>query len=446
MSLIPTNPEEQPIANTAEYRESLSKLDTQASTERVPLHEQQQPKTFQTLQQTLFSASKSLQTTLASIPISAVIAHRSLFKQKPLVTVHAQTPLHTAMDVMADHGLFAVPVYKFVKEDEVGERDFVGIVSMFDVLGDTVFQKVFDEMEGPTTKESSTEYFKRWVHVGQSVIEYFKRPVSELIPTPSEEIVNWCLTSLDSVADLMTALVYSPYHRILVQQVSEDESGDDAPKGMVMVSQTDLLRFILDKRDTLCPQPITAILSTPLSQLHNILTLRHQASDPNQLLNPASIISGATKKLIAVPSDFSAIAAFRVLYLHRVSAVPITHPSTSEIIGTLSASDLRGLKATKESLETLLLPVMEFKESKRPLFLPVGWERMDSDLLGGPRRLRYVKEETGVGDAARMALDSKIHRVWIVESGKPVGVMALSDCLSLLAGIGLEMEDVPIMA
>ena len=91
------------------------------------------------------------------------------------------------------------------------------------------------------------------------------------------------------------------------------------------------------------------------------------------------------------------------------------------MVGNLSCSDLRGTVAHRESLESLLFPVYKFLETRNILAFNLR-----------PDQIRSVQPTDTVSIAARLALDSRIHRVWIVDKDdKPIGVVTLSDMLSL---------------
>jgi CBS domain-containing protein len=157
-----------------------------------------------------------------------------------------------------------------------------------------------------------------------------------------------------------------------------------------------MLRWLMDYRDALAPDQMTTILKTQIRQIKNRVSLRQLAHDPNQVLRPST----AAKKVIAIPETFSAIAAFRLLYIHRVSAAPIVDHQ-GRIVGNLSASDLRGIIATRESLEALLKPVFQYLETRKSEKGVEGWGR-----YGGvhPDQIRYVDENTALGTAIRMVI------------------------------------------
>jgi CBS domain-containing protein len=175
-----------------------------------------------------------------------------------------------------------------------------------------------------------------------------------------------------------------------------------------IVSQTDLLKFIWDRRYKLgvSKQDIDSIFQqTPSQAISELANKKHPVDeqDPNQS-------SLKTKLLVKVPETSTAIAAFRKMWHHRASAVAVVD-SNGAIIANLSASDLRGI--TSQTIETLLLPVYQFLE----LSGRQSKHQMSAD------QLRTATPIHSLGTVIEMMLTSRIHRVWIVdEKDKPIGV------------------------
>ncbi|KAJ3407452.1 hypothetical protein HDV05_005413 [Chytridiales sp. JEL 0842] len=388
-----------------------------------------------TLATQLRDASRDVFQALHQIPISVVLSHRGLSKSTGLVAVHASTSLADVLIELKNNNILAVPVYIHPANDNMG-KEYIGIVSIYDILAWTVFQKVFDKMATADNMSNLVDVsFKNWIEIEEDVNAYFKTPISELVGYTSESSVSWMLNSTDSVSTLLQMLTTSPYHRILVsnQEVFEKKDSKDVHQGasIVMLTQTDLLRWIIDYRDAFVPVSMTRIFSTPVDDVSSLIPEYHpnkqDPTQPSSLPTPTSETSfsdsppqhHATQHIIAVPESFSAISAFRVMYTHRVSAVPIVDAS-GRVVANLSASDLRGITASSESLGALLLPVFEFLETKT---------RRTSEQLK-PDQLRSVKGTDTLGSAARISLDSKIHRVWVEDDDeKPIGVLTLTDML-----------------
>ena len=99
-----------------------------------------------------------------------------------------------------------------------------------------------------------------------------------------------------------------------------------------MVTQTDLLRWLIDLRDEIHPLALTQLLSIRLNDLEGHLMKRRLETDPNQVQKPqvgtrvgwGKGLYGASHKMITVPDTFSAIAGFRCYkYIYIYLYIPI---------------------------------------------------------------------------------------------------------------------------
>ena len=79
---------------------------------------------------------------LNSLKIGSVITHRRYVNGiHALVSVHQDTSLAMVLMIMREEKILSVPVYKQMQD---GGKEYIGIVSSFDILSYTVFQQVFD--------------------------------------------------------------------------------------------------------------------------------------------------------------------------------------------------------------------------------------------------------------------------------------------------------------
>lgn len=122
----------------------------------------------------------------------------------------------------------------------------------------------------------------------------------------------------------------------------------------------------------------------------------------------------------------------------KVSAVPIVEKDTNRLVGTLSASDLRGFNVSKlhflgkRYTSTTHLPVLTLAWNRS--FLPNTDALSQLFLLHLTRPLKefLVQRLTHlIRNAHRLDLlvEHRLHRVWLVEEGVPVGVITLTDLL-----------------
>ncbi|KAI9334814.1 VTC domain-containing protein [Zopfochytrium polystomum] len=485
----------------------------------------------------LTAAAHKVLKALHHIPIAAVLEHRRRRRQRAnnnnadaadddkLVALPADASIKDTLQTMRKHNILAVPVYTTVPIAPAGDDDgeqtkkkttkkegraFRGIVSIYDVLAWTVFQKLFDHLEstsgvvgdvvgggGDETSSSTSSSsswpsashhhplpsqlasFRRWLDIDDEVAAYFAAPVGDLVGYTAESAVSWTIRSTDPASSLLQMLAAPPYHRILVVDVGgwkegggscgvDDAMEDDEDEMMrdeedvpgsrvVLLTQTDLLTWLMDYRESLEPHAVGTILGAPLSAIESFTRQRNTAAgggrggnglgstaDANQVVRPSSLSSSDHHHhhVITVPSTFSALAAFRLMYIHRVPAVAVVAAGGGGLVANLSASDLRGLTADRDALATLLLPVFDYLEARARLRPTAAVAAAGAADGAGPTplahdQLRACEPDARLQDAVEEMVRCGIHRVWIVEEGggtgggdRPVGCVSMSDVLA----------------
>jgi hypothetical protein len=178
---------------------SDSKMDLSLDSTTTIKQQQQQlatqsTDTFLTTQQ-LQHATHDIFEALHQIPISVIISHsRAASKTSNptnLISVHSSTPIHQVLEILRLNNILAVPVYNHPKDDPKLGKEYVGIVSVYDVVAWTVFQKVLDTMEQvegdvvkPIENVNVEESFRKWLELEEDVKAYFD--------TPGEAFVDLC--------------------------------------------------------------------------------------------------------------------------------------------------------------------------------------------------------------------------------------------------------------
>jgi len=186
-----------------------------------------------------------------------------------------------------------------------------------------------------------------------------------------------------TVGEAARALGYQD-HRVLV---------GDEPATARIVSQSDIIRLLHQNKATL-PQ---ALLGMPIHKL------------PSQV--------NAIKEVASIDQSTPAIQGFLTLARRGISALAVVDQQ-HKLVGSLSASDLRGL--SDETLAAITRPSLEFIQSANQGRAPMGpVSCTPSDTL-----------ET----AMDLVVRARVHRVWIAdaEAGRPVGVLALGDIIRFL--------------
>ncbi|KAJ3394643.1 hypothetical protein HDU80_010472 [Chytriomyces hyalinus] len=372
----------------------------------------------------VLTATKEVFDALSKIPISALLAHKRASQDtnshptpSQLISVDESMPLRDVLATLSKHSILAVPVTSHpVKQPE--DAGFAGIVSIYDILAWTVFQKMFDSLQ----------------------LKYFATPVSELIGCTVESSTSWTLHSTDFVSTLLQMITRPPFHRMLVIDVDAaiesvdvemdkegKREGNKRRSCITMVTQMDLLRFVNAHADAIAPFALARLYSIDVADMLGYARRQGRIDqDPKDIRSDGVTVLNSMhvneNGVVVVGSHVTALQAFRVMYVHRVSALAIVS-RRGEIVANLSASDLRGITGDMESLQSFLLPVFEFLETRSG---KRGFGSLKAD------QLKCVDREHAFGQAVKTVLEEGIHRVWVQDSAEiPVGVLTVGDMLSL---------------
>eukprot|EP00698_Gefionella_okellyi_P009941 TRINITY_DN2558_c0_g1_i1.p1 TRINITY_DN2558_c0_g1~~TRINITY_DN2558_c0_g1_i1.p1 ORF type:complete len:338 (+),score=37.45 TRINITY_DN2558_c0_g1_i1:850-1863(+) len=149
-----------------------------------------------------------------------------------------------------------------------------------------------------------------------------------------------------------------------------------------MVSQTDVVRFLAAHLELL-PNA-----STPIREL--------------ELASHAIDTIGLSE---------SGIGAYRRIHERFLSAIAVVDVS-GHLVDVISPADLRGVRPTE--FARLTLPVREFKKAMH---------------AEGVMPVVTVEWDTTFAEVVRLLVDKKIHRVFVLQHGKPVAVVSLTDVI-----------------
>ncbi|KAH6567614.1 hypothetical protein BSLG_006632 [Batrachochytrium salamandrivorans] len=398
-----------------------------------------------TTAQALHEAASAVYSHLSLTPISQVLRHMHRSRGiKPLISVHEDTELGLSLTIMRNANILAIPVYRIPKAEPTG-KVFTGIVSVFDILANTVFQQVFDSMCVDKSQPPLMERdeFQRYTKIMEEEKAFFTTKIGDLVGKTRESSESWILHSYDPLSSLLQILTCDNRHRALIvddEAISASASNTDdgygptaPPSGSFirLITQTDLVRYLLDTESVLFTeksqrQTDSILLKKALDtiwklQAHNvgqIATARTPGvlSEGDQPITPISICQ--PKPIVSIQSDSSALEGFRTLYIHRVPAVAVVE-DTGRLVANLSASDVRGIHSS--NLEMFLLPVFDFLESGKRVAGQVK-----------PDQLKTVEPTSLIGAAAASMIVDIIHRMWVVDGeDHPIGVLSMSDILSV---------------
>ncbi|KAI9190802.1 uncharacterized protein BJ171DRAFT_46635 [Polychytrium aggregatum] len=360
-------------------------------------------------------------------PIKKLLEHRRTYRPyHPLISIHESTTLGDVLRTLSDHAILAVPVYSIPEEEPTGKQ-FTGIISVYDILAWTVFQKMFDGLH--VSKPSASIDLASFQRIQKEQAHYFDTPVKVLVGMTSESVDSWTLHSSDPISSLVQMFATGRYHRCLVIDedalvasalLDDDGPGPTAPptgSSITMITQTDVIRYLYDMRSSIDVSAVETIFSLHASQVEEL----QKRQEDNKKSNG--------RRVVAVPQNVSALAAFRIMYENMVRAVPIVDPH-NRIIANLSASDLRGI--TPGKLDQLLLPVFEFLET--------GIHREPNQLKAD--QLRDVNKSAQLGEVIESMIDTGIHRVWVTGyRDKIAGVVTMTDVLCAFVPVSQALEE-----
>ncbi|KAJ3163029.1 hypothetical protein HDU86_002198 [Geranomyces michiganensis] len=360
---------------------------------------------------------------LSKLPISAVLAHRrqlrgETHKLAPLIAVPEDATIGEIMLLLRNEGILALPVYREMDEGAGVGRQYTGIISIYDILAYTVFQKLFDS----SGDQDAVKLRGAVDSMMEEQDQYFGTPVRELIGKSFESKESWSLHSSTPLSSLLQLFTTGSFHRALIlddEALRAETDGSDGPgptappegSFTTMVTQSDMLHFLADFND-LPRESLSRIINLPCKDLDALAAQRSQRAGNS---------TGAPQKprVVTVPDSVTALQAFREMYTNRVSAVAVIDKEGG-LAANLSASDLRGLSSS--NLGCLFDNVYTFLEIDT---------RRRSDQIKADQ-LKFVTPDTPLVTATDMMRESRIHRVWIADDGdKPVGVVTLSDVLSV---------------
>ncbi|KAI8895166.1 hypothetical protein BC833DRAFT_602258 [Globomyces pollinis-pini] len=341
--------------------------------------------------------SKQLLTALETFPISNVIQHKDSKGTRDIVSVHESTNLESVLRTLSNEHILAVPIYR--NSGDLSARIFTGVVSVYDILSFGFFQEMFDKdtFQDKDVVTAAINRFKK--------SSFFQSPISEVIKCRREEPIVNVLSAADPISTLLKLFTTSKNHRVLVIS-----SGlmIDSPIGPVpadaqlsIISQMDLVKYF---QDTLLDKT-----KLPASLIENVFSIPLYSVKP--LIKDAS-------PAIAIKESQSAMAGFNIMHINNVHAVPVIN-NAGTVVGTLSASDLRGLNST--NLEKLTLPVLEFLEV----------ESLDGENSSKLHCLDVTDGNVRVSKAVEILTKQRIHHLWITNKHIISGVITLTDVLSL---------------
>ncbi|KAJ3320162.1 hypothetical protein HDV06_005639 [Boothiomyces sp. JEL0866] len=335
---------------------------------------------------------------LDTFSISHVIKFKSSNGSRAIIDVNESTPLAEVLHTLKENNILAVPIYR--TSPDYSAKIYTGIVSVHDILSFAYFQQIFDK-DTIVSKDELSAAVNNFVKK-----QFFESPVKSILRR-REEPVPFIFSSTDSITNLIKAFTVGGHHRVLVvdSDIMVDSLVGPIPTSSTLsiISQMDLVNYLyasdIDKTK-LPPEFIQNIFTLPLSETHS----------------PAKKKVG--ESVIAINSFQPALAAFNIMHLNNVHALPVIN-SNDKIIGTISVKNLRGI--TLENVDKLALTAMEFLEIEDPV-----------DAAYNKHTLDTTNVSCSVEHAVQIMLQDRIHHVWTISQNSDIrGCVTLTDILYL---------------
>jgi len=239
----------------------------------------------------------------------------------------------------------------------------MGMVSILDLL---IFLSWAPYFQTGQIDEATTE------------LRNLNRPISQLLGLTTEGRSLWIVEPTTSLKGLCEPFARD-VHRVLVPQ--KDDEGKNAYR---VLSQSDVVSYIYKNR-----HEVAGKMSKKLSELG---------------IQP--------KPVVSITASTTALEGFKTMSLEKVTALAIT--DNGNLVGTLSASDLRGL--TRRRLQKVVAPVKQFLES----------------MHGSIRDPLTTTLDSTLDQALSLIVTEGVHRLWIVDAQKEViGILSLTDIIKL---------------
>ncbi len=160
----------------------------------------------------------------------------------PLISIPESGSLVEALRLMQRHSLTALPVFAYGGSlhdpQQPLSQIYKGILNISDILGLTVFQRVFEDVQYSELVDESTS-LERFSRVTQQEEVLARTPVSDILGISAESARshNQVFSAQDSLWTILQALVRD--HRALITDPQD-------PSHVGMLTQTDLLSFIME--------------------------------------------------------------------------------------------------------------------------------------------------------------------------------------------------------
>jgi CBS domain-containing protein len=326
------------------------------------------------------------------------------------VWVGPQASIAATCELMKAHRFISLPVYDEEKRCILGIADILDICSYL-CWGTVHF---FEHTSDASVEASELELKAKMSEV--PIVEVLLKQQQEHRGRGSLVVKR----HLDSVCSLLDQMAQG-LHRALVRVWPEDEDEEGQRlEHYRLVAQSDVVRFLVEHRRNLNHHLINSSVSA-------LGLAGPEPASTSTAHTPSSASKSAVKSLIySIEEGKTALEAFRALAVSGVHAIGIVGSGSlggggdgQRLLYNLSASDLRGI--TPDTVHLLREPVEVFLT------------RVQESDPTRPKNLVTCSPDTTLIEVMKLVLRSRVHRVWVLDHQRPVGLITLTDILSKFA-------------
>ncbi|KAF9351343.1 hypothetical protein BGX26_010635 [Mortierella sp. AD094] len=337
---------------------------------------------------------------LASKTVADVLSVKK--QDHALIDIHVTATVEKVFETLRSNGkslfvynILSVPVYRHFNN----VKDYVAIIDAYDLL---------------STLEASREKGFSFESISTPDTEFLTMPVAILVGMTKSSSKLWTCQPDLPLTQLIELFTKNRVHRILVLEKNPNKMGDideddeDAeprqePNGR-LVSQTDVIRFLLEHNHDLGP-----ILETTAEQ-----TAGHALRFSDEYLDPNSA-NQLKQATASIAINCQAWIALQKMSTAHASSVAVVD-SNGGLVAEMSAADLRGINPSR--IQDLVRPVLVYLKTSQG---------------GDLKRPLSCKARFSLGQLLSGLVRNHAHRSWLVdEEDRPVGCITLSDILSVL--------------
>ncbi|KAF9083075.1 hypothetical protein BGX29_009440 [Mortierella sp. GBA35] len=319
-------------------------------------------------------------------------------QDQPLIDIQVTATVEKVFETLLAHDILSVPVYRKFNN----RKDYVAIIDAFDLLSTLEEQGL--STESPTSLDT----------------EFLSMPVAILVGMTKSSSKLWtCQPSL-SLTQLIELFTEHRVHRILVldeipvrtdQEDSDDNTAKEEeqllhqPSAGRLVSQTDVIRYLLEHNHQLGP-----ILDTSADQFAG-----YALKYAEEYLDKATA-SELKHVPVSIGIQSQAWDALQKMSTSHATCVAIVD-SDGALVAEMSAADLRGINPNR--IEDLHRPVLMYLKTCQ----------------GSLKKPLSCRAKFSLGQLMSGVVRTHAHRSWLVdEEDRPFGVITLSDILAVYLG------------